>query len=30
VGQVLNAGFEITSLELQNLNKLEVDEIFEV
>jgi len=27
---ILNAGFEVTSIELQNLNKMEVDEIFEV
>merc|ERR1712216_447745 len=30
VGDILNGGFEISSMELQNMNKLEVDEIFEV
>jgi len=30
VDEILNGGFEISSMELQNMNKLEVDEIFEV
>jgi len=30
VEAILAEGFEISSMELQNLNKLEVDEIFEV
>jgi len=27
---ILNSGFDVTSVEIQNLNKVEVDEIFEV
>lgn len=30
LSDILNAGFDVSSLEVQNLNKLEVDEIFEV
>jgi hypothetical protein len=30
VADILDGGFEISSMELQNMNKLEVDEIFEV
>jgi len=30
LSDILNAGFDVTSVEIQNLNKLEVDEIFEV
>lgn len=30
IGAILDGGFEISSMELHNMNKLEVDEIFEV
>jgi nucleoside diphosphate kinase len=30
IGAILEGGFEISSMELHNMNKLEVDEIFEV
>jgi len=30
VDEILTAGFDLSSLELVNLNKLEVDELFEV
>jgi hypothetical protein len=30
IGEILSGGFEISSMELHNMNKLEVDEIFEV
>lgn len=30
LSDILNAGFDVGSLEMQNLNKLEVDELFEV
>jgi len=30
VDEIMAAGFDISSLELLNMNKLEVDEIFEV